>query len=99
MPSIESMPSKMEVPSPLENLNNQFISHNNQLEELISRLRMKLHKLSDTNVPLEQNVNKCTDENLPFRDGHLMQYYHALNRNGSLLGSLTDEVIKLESLI
>ena len=85
--------------SPMETLCENFRQQNQQFEELIQRLRGKLHRLSDTNFPKEENPNKTANPELPFREGHLMYYHDQLCRNQMLLNELLGEVVKLESLI
>ncbi len=97
------MPAVIQEPqasaSPFEKLNEDFRNKNLRLEELISRLRDKGHKLSNTNVPQNDAKTQASSGELPFRDGHLMYYYDHLTRNEYLLMELMNEVNKIESLI
>jgi hypothetical protein len=89
----------VEEPSPFANLNDQFDKQNYELGELVNRLRSKLHKLSDTNFPTEENAVKESPVDLPFREGHLNTYYNKLRNNDTIISMLAEQVIKLEGLI
>lgn len=86
--------------SPFEDLNDRFIRQNQDVEELILRLKNKLHRLSDTNVPIGQpNPSDQKSQELPFRDGQLMNYHNQLQRQYSLINELSEQVSKLENLV
>lgn len=96
------MPSELckeEMPSPFAKLNMELVEKNDRLDELIRRMSNKLHKLSDTNCPTAENCNKEGLPDLPFKDGHLLDYYYRLNTYSNNLSRLLIEVEKLESLI
>lgn len=85
--------------SPFERLNDRYRSLNGEMEELISRLRNKLHSLSDTNVPPNPTPLADKMQEQPFREGHLMSYNNQLDRQDRFTIELREQVTKLESLI
>ncbi len=89
----------VEESSPFANLNDQFDKQNQRLDELVGRLKSKLHKLSDTNFPTAENEVKESPVDLPFREGHLNTYYNKLRNNDAIISTLVEQVIKLEGLI
>lgn len=96
------MPSELckeEMPSPFQRLNGEFSEKNDRLDELIRRVSNKLHKLSNTSCPTDECCSKQGLPDLPFRDGHLLDYYYRLNSYSDNLSRLLIEVEKLESLI
>ncbi len=89
-----------EAPSPFANLNGRFAESNEMLSRTVDRLRNKLHKLSDTNFPSTNNSDvKEVLPDLPFRDGHMMDYFYKLNNYSDLINQLIIQVEKVESLI
>ncbi len=98
MPAVGIPINEVRVSSPMEAITENFQKQNSQLEELILRLRDKLHRLSNTNVPTESGDKGCAPET-PFREGHLMDYYQTVLRNNYLISQLSVEVTKIESLI
>lgn len=99
MPVTQSSEPSCEKPSPFANLNGELGVSNERLSELVYRLGNKLHRLSDTNVPTAQNDVKEGLPELPFRDGHLMDYYFKVNNYNHLLRELLVQVEKVEALI
>jgi hypothetical protein len=96
---VESGLQKEEMPSPFQTLNRELLERNERLEELVRRVSIKLHKLSDTNLPQATCDTKESLPDLPFREGHLMEYYFRLNTYSGHLSNLLVQVEKLESLI
>lgn len=88
-----------ETPSPFKNINEQLDKQNYEFGELVNRLRVKLHKLSDTNFPTAENKEPPPTEDLPFHEGHLKEYYYKVKNNNSIIRQLEEQVIKLEALI
>lgn len=85
--------------SPFDNLNNELSAKNYQFSNLLERLRTALHKISNTVEPKAEVLNKEPEPDLPFRDGHLKNYYFDLNRYNYILMELENEVLKIEGLV
>lgn len=84
--------------NPFQELNEQYRKSNSYLSELISRLTAKLHHLSNTNVPQEENPC-CIGNPTKFKEGRLMDYYHNNDQQNYLNRLLEEQVTKIESLI
>jgi len=85
--------------SPFELLNDSFTKQNEELNELVNSLTRTLHRLSNTNVPTAEKCDTIQNPETPFRDGCLMNYYYQLNRNGSLITELRQQVNKINELV
>jgi len=91
--------SGAKVQSPFENLNDKYRQQNSEMDELVSRLRNRLHSLSDTNFPQPEQLADKAKSTTQFNEGYLMSYNNQLERQQKLIKDLQEQVLKLESLI
>ena len=86
--------------SPFEDLLNKFRDQNNDLENLVGRISILGHRVSDTNQPEGKGLTAGNQPPiLPFNHGHLMQLHDCLNGESYLIQRLREQVEKLEQLV
>jgi len=87
--------------NPIYTLLNEFDSQQELLYSLVSVVERVGHRISNTDYPQPDPsaMNKESQPQLPFNEGHLMELYTKIQSNKKLIDRLQIHVHKIDSLI